>query len=161
MTLLRLRLTTGVLADVATFLTDRGADGAEGTGLIAAAAGADDWWEAAFFIAPDQRAVTEPHGCSVEVTDTGKEQLVAALPAGHVYLARVHSHPGEAFHSRTDDANPALTHLGALSIVVPYFGLGLRRGLDACAVYRLEDSRRWQALPAGAQRRRWLVGPDG
>lgn len=161
MTPLRLRLTAGVLVELEMFLTDRGADGAEGTGLIAAAAGADDWWEAAFFLAPDQRAVTEPYDCSVEVTDTGKDQLVAALPAGHLYLARAHSHPGEAFHSRTDDANPALTHLGSLSIVVPYFGLGLRRGLDACAVYRHEESRRWQELPPGAQRRRWLVGPDG
>lgn len=157
----RLRLTAGILTDAQAFLTSRGADGAEGTGLIAAAAGADDWWEATFFIAPEQCAVTGPHGCSVEVTESGKDQLVAALPAGHLYLARVHSHPGAAFHSRTDDANPALTHVGALSIVVPYFGLGLRRGLHACAVYLLEESRRWQELPPGAQRRRWLVGPDG
>lgn len=159
MTPLRLRLTDRVLSDVEAFLTDRGADGAEGTGLIAGRPSDDGWWHSAFFFAPDQRAAVERHGCSVEVTDTGKNQLVAALPAGHLYLARVHSHPGEAFHSRTDDVNPALTHVGALSIVVPYFGLSLRRGLDACAVYRLDDRRRWQELPFGPDRAGWLVGP--
>ena len=94
-----------------------------------------------------------------------------AAALGQLYLARVHSHPGEAFHSATDDANPALTHTGALSIVVAYFGLGLRHGLDACAVYRLDEGR-WRALPgqsatagssrpdrparAHARRRPWL-----
>src|SRR5271165_7512417 len=61
---------------------------------------------------------------------------------GWRYLARVHNHPVAAFHSRTDDANPALSHEGAISIVVPYFGLGLRRGLAACAVYRLTAGTR-------------------
>src|SRR6266567_1599435 len=80
--------------------------------------------------------------------------------AGRVPLpGPVHSHPAAAFHSPTDDANPALSHEGAVSVVVPYFGLGLRRGLAACAVYRLSAGR-WRPLPAGADRDRWVIS-DG
>jgi hypothetical protein len=158
--ILRVRLNAAVLDDVEAFLTDRGADGAEGTGLVSCTRRDDDWWDTVAFVAPEQHAEVGPLGCSVEVTERGKEQLAAALPAAHLYLLRVHSHPGQAFHSPTDDANPALTHTGALSIVVPYFGLGLRRGLDTCAVYRL-DGGTWKPLPVGAERDLWLAGPDG
>jgi hypothetical protein len=109
----------------------------------------------AALVVPDQRPVRTGLGVSVEVTRQGQIDLALALGADELYVARIHSHPGEAFHSPTDDANPALTHDGALSIVVPYFGLGLRRGLDACAVLRLERGR-WRNLPAGAQREQWL-----
>lgn len=93
-------------------------------------------------------------GVSVEVTRKGQMELVLALGAGELCVARIHSHPYEAFHSPADDANPALTHEGALSIVVPYFGLGLRRELDACAVLRREEGR-WRDLPVG-MRDRWI-----
>jgi hypothetical protein len=92
----------------------------------------------------------------VEVTEQGKRELAARLPSGRRYLARVHSHPAQAFHSRADDANPALTHEGAISVVVPYFGLGLRRGLGACAVYRLSAGR-WSPLPVGPDRDKWVI----
>ena len=77
----------------------------------------------------------------MEVTEKGKLDLAVGLGSNKQYVARIHSHPVEAFHSATDDANPALTHDGALSIVVPFFGLGLRHGLDSCAVYRLLGGR--------------------
>ena len=72
------------------------------------------------------------------------------------FVARIHSHPGEAFHSDTDDRNPVTTFDGALSIVVPYFGLDQRHGLEACAVYRRTHGE-WRELPPGPQRDRWLV----
>jgi hypothetical protein len=43
------------------------------------------------------------------------------------------SHPAEAFHGPANAANPVLNHEGALSIVAPFFGLGMRRGLDTRA----------------------------
>ena len=132
----QLRIGAAVLRDAEEFLTDRGADGLEGTGLVAF--GPDgDGWRAEMFVAPEQRGQRAELGCWVEVTERGKRELAVRLPAGCRYLARVHSHPAAAFHSPTDDANPALSHEGAVSVVVPYFGLGLRRGLAACAVYRL------------------------
>lgn len=101
-------------------------------------------------VVPDQYANRSPH-CWVEVTERGKRDLAAALTDTTTYVARIHSHPYEAFHSATDDANPSLTYPGALSIVAPNFGETLRHGLDACAIYRRHD-RRWVALPPGPER---------
>ena len=154
----RVVLPPDVAADVETFLTDRGADGLEGTGLIACIRQAEDHWIATRFVAPDQRAKRSLGGCWVEVTEAGKRQLAAGLGRGERYLVRAHSHPGEAFHSNTDNRNPALTFIGALSVVAPYFGLGLRRGLDACAVLRL-TAHGWE--PVDGERTKWLrAGTD-
>lgn len=151
----RVSLTSRVLDDAAQFFMDQGSQGYEGTGLIACRP-YDDRWISARFVAPDQVAHRRNGGCAVEVTEQGKNELLTALKAGERYLVRIHSHPGEAFHSVTDDRNPALTHAGALSIVVPFFGLGLRRGLDACAVLRLSDSR-WRSVAPGPARDQWVT----
>jgi hypothetical protein len=37
---------------------------------------------------------------------------------------QVHTHPGEAFHSPTDDAFPIIHTVGFLSLVIPNFALG-------------------------------------
>jgi hypothetical protein len=37
---------------------------------------------------------------------------------------QVHTHPGEAFHSPTDDAFPIIHTIGFLSLVIPNFALG-------------------------------------
>ena len=101
-------------------------------------------------VVPDQRASPVPH-CWVEVTERGKLDLAVALTDATTYLARIHSHPREAFHSAADDANPSLSHPGALSIVAPYFGETLRRGLDACSIFR-RHNRTWVELPPGPER---------
>jgi hypothetical protein len=127
---------------------ERGTYGCEGTAMIAADG------TATRLVVPDQEATPVPH-CTVTVTTAGKLALAAALGRNERYIARIHSHPGLAFHSPTDDANPAITFEGALSIVVPYFGLGLRHGLDACAVLQIRSGR-WVDLPAGPGRNREL-----
>jgi hypothetical protein len=99
---------------------------------------------------PDQRA-GRTCGHWVQVTERGKAELALALGPDETYAARIHSHPGHAFHSATDDRNPGLRYEGALSIVVPFYGLGLRAGLRACGVFVRRD-RRWQALPPGPDR---------
>jgi hypothetical protein len=106
-------------------------------------------------VIPGQKAGPAPF-CWVEVTEDGKLALAVALGADERYVSRIHSHPHKAFHSATDDANPAITHEGALSIVVPNFGAGLARGLDACAVLRRTDGR-WVNLPDGPARDRFVV----
>lgn len=116
-----------------------GSHGHEGTGMLAGHHIGDERWIDRF-LAPDQNAGTFPD-CWVEVTRLGKQQLALGLEPGERWLARIHSHPGAAFHSRTDDANPGLTADRALSIVVPYFGLGLRRGLESCSVYERRGGR--------------------
>lgn len=123
-----------------------GAEGAEATALLVASS--DHVVRRAVF--PDQQAGRYP-SCWVQVTEVGKTQLAEALGTDERYVSRIHSHPGEAFHSPTDDRNPALRFEGAISIVVPYFGLGARLGLDTCAVFIRRD-RRWHDLPPGTQR---------
>jgi proteasome lid subunit RPN8/RPN11 len=50
---------------------------------------------------------------------------------------QVHSHPGAAFHSATDNEHPIATQYGSLSIVVPNFCESGMSNLDGCAVFRL------------------------
>lgn len=113
------------------FFEKQGAYGFEGTAMLAGT-DADGITRC---VIPDQRPYRTRVGVAVEVTDKGKLELAAALALDERWLARIHSHPDEAFHSQTDDTNPVLTAEGSLSIVVAFFGLGLRRGLDACAVH--------------------------
>ncbi|MDQ3956378.1 MAG: hypothetical protein M3285_12610 [Actinomycetota bacterium] len=130
--MIALRIKANVLDAARAFLEGVGARGREGTTFLAGPI-IDDVAEAHEFVLPDQVAGTYPD-CWVEVTPEGKLQLAASLRNDWRYVARLHSHPGEAFHSHTDDRNPGLTAEGSFSIVVPFFGLGLRRGLEACAV---------------------------
>jgi hypothetical protein len=145
------QVTWSVLAAARAFFEEQGAQGLEGTALIAS----PDGGPADRLLVPAQQASRADGGCWVKVPLAGKLECATALRPGERYVARIHSHPGEAFHSATDDRNPALTHQGALSIVVPFFGLGLRRGLDACAVFVLRGTR-WVELPAGPARAAWI-----
>lgn len=143
-------LTSRVLDEARTFFEDRGTFGLEGTAMIKAGASLE-------LVVPRQRAHRDAYGhVNVEVPREGQMDLALALGADELYVARIHSHPGDAFHSAADDANPVISFEGGISIVVPFFGLGLRRGLDACAVY-LFTSGRWTELSAGPQRDRWIV----
>ncbi len=142
----RTGVTLDVLEQARQFFEERGSQGCEGTAMIAA--GPDRVGKR--LVIPDQRAGVAPK-CWVEVTPQGKLELAAQLRRDEMYVARVHSHPMEAFHSPTDDANPALTNHGALSIVAPFFGLGLRHGLDACAVYIL-GGHGWEYVEVGTRR---------
>ena len=60
-------------------------------------------------------------------------------------LAQIHSHPSEAYHSKTDDEFPIMTTLGGLSIVVPYFAKHRLNHLD-WAYYRLFSETNWIEL---------------
>jgi len=62
-----------------------------------------------------------------------------------ILLAQVHSHPGEAFHSKADDRWAVVRHEGALSIVVPEFAAKTTVSnfeIDS-AVFRLTVDDRW------------------
>jgi hypothetical protein len=136
-----------VLDEVRLHLEEAGAAGVEATGFVVA--GPDRVARHAVF--PDQVAGRSPD-CWVEVTDRGRTELALALGDDESYAARIHSHPGAAYHSATDDRNPALRYEGALSIVVPYFGLGLRtRTLGRCAVF-VRRAFRWVELTPGPGR---------
>jgi hypothetical protein len=135
----------GLFAEARLFFEGRGSFGYEGTAMIAAR----NPGRADKLVIPDQ--IAGDRGSWVEVTDKGKLELAAALRDGSIYVSRIHSHALEAFHSMVDDRNPILTYPGALSIVVPYYGLGLRHGLGACAVFQLRDHN-WVELKPGSKR---------
>jgi proteasome lid subunit RPN8/RPN11 len=62
--------------------------------------------------------------------------------------AQVHSHPELAFHSRADDEWAIVRHVGALSIVAPFFAreLSVPTFLSDCATYELDAANRWQEV---------------
>ncbi len=66
-------------------------------------------------------------------------------------LLQVHSHPGEAYHSSTDDRFPIVTINGGLSIVVPDFGFG-SFSIDDWAVYRLAAGGAWKEVDKATTR---------
>lgn len=143
-----------LLEEARLFFEDRGSFGYEGTAMIAAR----DPTRAEKLVIPDQ--IAGYRGAWVEVTDRGKLELAAALRDGSVFVSRIHSHALEAFHSAVDDRNPILTYPGALSVVVPYYGLGLRRGLGACGVFQLAGEPSWVALEPGSKRDSVVVEID-
>jgi len=59
--------------------------------------------------------------------------------------AQIHTHPGEAFHSATDDQWPIVSQAGFISIVIPEFALG-QPTLDKTWLGRLQPDGNWQQL---------------
>ena len=59
---------------------------------------------------------------------------------GRIAVAQVHSHPGEAFHSETDDDVSIVARLGALSLVVPEFAFDDAADIKHWAGFRLDNS---------------------
>lgn len=96
-------------------------------------------------VRPGQIAYRSGAGCAVEVPQDALTELISVLPTGHVVLVRLHTHPGEAYHSEVDDTNMLIAHRGAISIVVPDFA---RRPLDlnACSINELHPYGRWVEL---------------
>ena len=70
--------------------------------------------------------------------------------AGRSIKAQVHTHPGEAFHSATDDRWPIVSQAGFLSIVLPDFAAG-EPTLDRAWIGRLQPNGTWQELASAAE----------
>lgn len=66
--------------------------------------------------------------------------------AKEVALIQVHTHPAEAFHSAADDQYALTKHTGAISIVIPRFGLDWNGQLTQAAVFRNRGAGRWEEL---------------
>lgn len=63
---------------------------------------------------------------------------------------QVHTHPGEAFHSETDDAYPLLFDVGFLSLVIPDFAMGPVGFRDAYLA-EIQPDGRWQQMDIGSR----------
>jgi hypothetical protein len=72
--------------------------------------------------------------------------------------AQVHSHPGEAFHSKADDRWAIVRHEGALSLVVPNFALDttVSRFLDDTKIYQFSAAAQWTEVRRDEVTQSWL-----
>jgi hypothetical protein len=58
---------------------------------------------------------------------------------------QVHTHPGEAFHSKTDDDFPIIHKPGFLSLVIPNFALGPVGFMDAFLT-EIQPNGQWKQV---------------
>ncbi len=96
---------------------------------------------------PRQHALTDTRS-RVGVAIDGDELFrlnVWLHKVGLQLIAQIHSHPGSAYHSSTDDDMSVVTRVGALSIVVPDFAAGAFE-LSAISVHRLSKVGNWKKL---------------
>ncbi|MEA3189775.1 MAG: hypothetical protein QOD77_357 [Thermoplasmata archaeon] len=61
---------------------------------------------------------------------------------GRLIAIQIHTHPGHAFHSDTDDADDTVTQEGSISIVVPCFGRFGLKNWPHCVGY-IRDRSGW------------------
>lgn len=96
---------------------------------------------------PSQDNQSTELGLSVSISGEALHRLNIYLFKNNLrLLAQIHSHPGPAYHSETDDSFPVTTQLGSFSIVVPYFG-SIPFSLNTVAVYRLSQENDWSLVP--------------
>jgi len=124
-----------------------GAHGHEGLGLWVGGQNGPSFRVSQALI-PAQRHIRTADGICVI---TGPEELhrinVWLYKQRLVLIAQIHSHPGRAYHSSTDDAYAVATTVGCLSLVVPNFArepFELRRA----ASYRLDGRGTWREVAA-------------
>jgi hypothetical protein len=73
-------------------------------------------------------------------------------------IAQIHSHPGRAYHSSTDDQYAVATTVGCLSLVVPNFATA-PFAVDRVASYRLDASGTWRSLSSSEAAR--IISVEG
>jgi hypothetical protein len=61
---------------------------------------------------------------------------------------QVHTHPGEAFHSKTDDDYPLIHEAGFLSLVIPDFALGAV-GFERAYLTEIQPNGSWRQVAIG------------
>jgi hypothetical protein len=90
------------------------------------------------------------HTFGFRLKDSFINQLWLELAASRSGVrVQVHTHPQEAFHSRTDDKWPIVHTVGFLSLVIPNFALG-REGLDGAYLASIEANGSWKKLEPSA-----------
>lgn len=108
---------------------------------------------------PKQRHIRTQDGvCVMLEADELHRMNVWLFKERLTLMAQVHSHPGRAYHSGTDDAYAVATTVGCLSIVVPDFA-SAPFDISRLATYRLDARARWIGVPPAEARR--LIRVEG
>lgn len=144
-TLQQLTVPTHVLSGTAQFLRTAGQAGNEGKVFWLGEVLSPRVAQVTELYVPEQIAHRSALGVAVEVPQRAHVALLTYLSPRIFVLAKVHSHPGKAYLSEADDANPAFRHEGAFSIIVPDFARAPLGDLTHCAVFRFTD-RTWEHL---------------
>ena len=97
---------------------------------------------------PRQIAYHSDDGVAIEIPIEEWTNLALQLPLGMFVLAKLHTHPGAAYHSETDAANPYLNHEGAVSITIPHFAQLPLDNLYRCSVNVLRQGRWIEISPS-------------
>lgn len=97
-------------------------------------------------IVPEQEAMSLEEGLLYSVDGDELHRINVWLYENKMSLiAQIHSHPGRAFHSSTDDAYPIVATVGGISIVVPDFA-SREMEISTWAVFRLSEENEWVEL---------------
>ncbi len=138
--------------EVVTHLRLAGRGGHEGLGLwVGRHEGAR--FQVTKAVVPRQIHRRTPDGvCVILAADALHELNVWLFKEKLSLIAQIHSHPGRAYHSSTDDAYAIATTIGCVSIVVPDFA---RDDFDVgrAATYRLDGQAHWVGVPPAHARR--------
>lgn len=114
-----LRLPASVLAETIRMMADCGKGQCEcvtyWTGLVGGNGTVDGWDH------PTHRR--SPYGYQIDDAWLTRYWFQLARQ-GRAIRAQVHTHPGLAFHSETDDHWPVISQPGFISIVIPDFAMG-------------------------------------
>jgi hypothetical protein len=103
-------------------------------------------WEAPDIITEVVHPKHKAHFGNFVVEDAWLNQFWLSLASQSLGIrAQVHTHPGEAFHSATDDAFPIIHTDGFLSLVIPNFGEGLI-GFDDAFLTELGADGSWREV---------------
>jgi hypothetical protein len=145
-----------VLADTRAMLAEPGERGLEAIVVWIGRPSDDEHAEVLWAARPSQVAYRSEEGLAVEVRPDDLLDLISSLPEGTAILARVHTHPGEAYHSALDDTNMLISHQGAVSIVVPDFARE-PIALERCSLNVLDHDRGWVELTPAQIRERFEV----
>lgn len=86
---------------------------------------------------------------SFHISRISMEMILRFLRESRLRVAaQVHTHPESAFHSQADDKWSIVRHVGALSLVLPYFAKGITPDnfAEHAIVYRLGEDNNWGKL---------------
>ena len=138
----KLNLPSMCIEDVYSHLRLAGNKGVEGVTLWAGVVN-ESCFEVKNTIIPKQEAFNHDGGLLYTVDGDELHKINVWLYQNKMTLiAQIHSHPGRAYHSDTDDAYPIITTVGGISIVIPDFGFK-PISIDDWAVYRLNEQKQW------------------
>ena len=115
----------------------------------------------------DDTEVIEPHHPvhvaridMFHIPPAGMRKLQERLRQSRMFVvAQVHSHPAKAFHSEADDRWAIVRHVGALSLVLPDFGLKTTPAsfLQDVKVFRLNEANSWLEVPHAEVKSTWSL----